>query len=343
MSECPVSGPATARESALRAFLITIDVEGDNLWSHPRSVTTRNAEYLERFQRLCEEYDFRPTWLTNYEMIRSPTFRAFARDVIARDAGEIGMHLHAWDSPPIVPLTTDDRATHPYLIEYPAPVMREKIRVLTAMLEDALGTKMVSHRAGRWGFDGRYAEMLVEEGYEVDCSVTPLISWQASTGDPRGSGGPDYTRFPKRPYWLDVRDISRAGDSPLLEVPVTIDAPLAGLSRFVPQVRPLLRTPWLRRTAWIRPARDNRRVIQHLIRRVVRERRPYAQFMLHSSELMPGGSPTFPSDQSIENLYEDLRAIFSAARPHFQGATLGAFRRSSAAASPPTERAQAHS
>jgi hypothetical protein len=317
------------------AFLITIDVEADNLWSYPRSVTTRNAEYLERFQLLCEEYGFRPTWLTNYEMIRSPTFRAFARDVLARDAGEIGMHLHAWDSPPIVPLTADDRATHPYLIEYPAPIMRQKIRVLTATLEDALGTKMVSHRAGRWGFDGRYAAMLIEEGYEVDCSVTPLVSWRTSTGDPRGSGGPDYTRFPQEPYWLDVRDISRAGNSPLLEVPVTIEAPLAALARFVPGMGRLLRT------AWLRPSGENRPLILRIIRRVVSQRRLHAQFMLHSSELMPGGSPSFPSDRSIENLYEDLRAIFSAASPHFRGATLGAFRRSIATESPPTQREEA--
>lgn len=334
VGERPASEPATGRTPALPAFLITIDTEGDNLWSRPKSVTTRNAEYLERFQLLCEEYGYRPTWLTNYEMIRSRTFRGFALDVLARDAGEIGMHLHAWDSPPIVPLTTDDAATHPYLAEYPAPLMREKIRVLTATLEDALGTKMVSHRAGRWGLDERYAEMLIEEGYEVDCSVTPGISWQASTGDPRGSGGPDYTRFPQKLYWLDVRDISRAGDSPLLEVPVTIEAPLAGVSRFVPQIRPLQRIAWLRRTAWLRPSGANRRVMLRIIRRVARER--YAQLMLHSSELMPGGSPSFPSNQSIENLYQDLRAIFGAASSHFRGTTLGAFRRSIAKESPPT-------
>ena len=49
-----------------RALLITIDTEGDRLWSRPTTVETRNAEYLPRFQSLCERYGFKPTYLTNY-------------------------------------------------------------------------------------------------------------------------------------------------------------------------------------------------------------------------------------------------------------------------------------
>jgi hypothetical protein len=72
-------------------------------------------------------------------MILSPVFRRFAADVLARGTAEIGMHLHAWNSPPLKSLTTDDARTNPYLIEYPPDVMREKIHSLTATLEDALG------------------------------------------------------------------------------------------------------------------------------------------------------------------------------------------------------------
>jgi hypothetical protein len=48
----------------------------------------------------------------------------------------------------------------------------------------------------------------------------------------------------------------------------------------------------------------------------------YVEFMLHSSELMPGGSPTFPGPETIEALYDDLNIVFDAASKHFQGATL---------------------
>src|SRR6266478_6519948 len=126
-------------------FIITIDTEGDDLWARPREITTRNAEHLPRFQSLCERFGFKPVYLTNYEMAMSDVFVEFARDVLARGAGEVGMHLHAWNSPPLHPLTRDDFRFPPYLIEYPEPVMREKIGTLTRLLECQFDQAMVSH------------------------------------------------------------------------------------------------------------------------------------------------------------------------------------------------------
>jgi hypothetical protein len=139
------------------AFLITIDTEGDNLWQKHDSITTENARYLPRFQQLCEKYGFKPVYLTNYEMAIDPFYIEFAKDVIARGTAEIGMHLHAWNSPPTDPLTDDDWRHKPYLIEYSDAAMREKVAYMTHLLEDTFQTKMVSHRAGRWAFDERYA------------------------------------------------------------------------------------------------------------------------------------------------------------------------------------------
>src|SRR5256885_9751134 len=99
-------------------FIITVDTEGDDLWSRPREISTHNARFLPRFQSLCERYGYRPVYLANYEMAMCETFVEFGRDVIARRAGEIGMHLHAWNSPPLLPLTDDDLRHQPYLIEY---------------------------------------------------------------------------------------------------------------------------------------------------------------------------------------------------------------------------------
>jgi hypothetical protein len=46
------------------------------------------------------------------------------------------------------------------------------------------------------------------------------------------------------------------------------------------------------------------------------------QFMLHSSELMPGGSPTFRSANSIERLYENLEILFAELSVWCRGMTL---------------------
>lgn len=315
-------------------FIITVDTEGDNLWAKPRAITTRNAACLPRFQRLCEKYRFKPVYLANYEMAMTAAFVEFGRDVAARGAGEIGMHLHAWNSPPLEALTGDDFLHQPYLIEYPDRVMRAKIRAMTQFLEDRFQRKMISHRAGRWALDGRYAAMLLEEGYLVDCSVTPGVDWRANPGDPAGRGGSDYSSFPHRPYLLAPADISRPSAAGLLEVPMTV----------LPS-RLFRRWPWayrlphpLRRIVrrisperrWLCPVplleKHSLDVMLELARRARDERPPHLEFMLHSSELMPGGSPMFQGAAQIDRLYESLEILFEELARGCRGMTLAEFR-----------------
>jgi hypothetical protein len=313
------------------AFLITIDTEGDNAWARPKEITTRNSRYLPRFQQLCERYGFKPTYLTNYEMAQCPDFRAFARDALRRGTAEIGMHLHAWNSPPLEPLTADDFEHHPYLIEYPPPVIREKAAFMTHLLEDTFEVKMTSHRAGRWSFNGVYARVLAEQGYRADCSVTPLVSWADHPGDPRGAGGTDYSRYPATPYRVDLDDISRPGQSELLEVPMTVlSFQSARVARILETLPPgSLAARALRRcypaAVWLRPLGSNLFDLFRVLRKALRERLPYVEFMLHSSEFMPGGSPTFATGESIERLYADLEKLFARAARNFSGATLSEF------------------
>jgi len=321
------------------SFLITIDTEGDDLWSAPKEITTRNAGFLPRFQALCEKYSLKPTYLTNYEMAIAPAYQEFARDVRRRNTAEIGMHLHAWNSPPLTPLTADDFRYQPYLIEYPSEVIRQKIDFLTKLLEDTFGAKIVSHRAGRWSFNATYARLLVEQGYTVDCSVTPHVSWQHAIGDPAQRGGTDFSRFPETPYRLDLEDISRPGDSPLLELPMTIVPSAARAARAVGRLLPertFAQRAWNRvfpPVLWLRPNGRNERQMLEVVDRVRRERRPYAEFMLHSSEFMPAGSPTFRTTESIDALYDQLEQLFAAVAPHFQGATLHEFHEASSRSS----------
>jgi hypothetical protein len=312
-------------------FLVTIDTEGDNIWSRPRRLETRNAEVLPRFQALCERYALRPTYLTNWEMAESPVFREFGRDVLARQTGEIGMHLHAWNSPPEWPLTEDDLAHLPYLIEYPEPVMREKVRILTDTLENVFGVDMVSHRAGRWAFDERYARALVAEGYRIDCSVTPHVSWRAHRGAPNGHGGTDYRLFPQTAYHIDPYDITRPGKpGALVEVPMTIlrhgPGPAERMAYAGNCLLALLgRSPRRRgRPRWLRPNGRNRAEMLEILEVARNQGRDYVEFMLHSSEFL-AGSPNFATTASIESLFDDLDVLFAAASTHFAGATLAEY------------------
>lgn len=308
------------------AFLITIDTEGDNLWQKHSSITTENARYLPRFQALCEKYGFKPVYLTNYEMAIDPAYVEFAKDVIARGTGEVGMHLHAWNSPPEIPLTDDDWRFKPYLIEYSDAVMKDKVVYMTHLLEETFQTKMRSHRAGRWAFDERYAQMLIELGYEVDCSVTPKVNWQTAKGAPQGSGGTDYRRFPSQAYFIDESDISRAGDSSLLEVPMSIQFKHGALLNAVKQaydkLRGKVRSPSVH---WLRPSGGNVATMQDVVTRTLADGSDYVEYMLHSSEYMPGGSPTFKTPDDIERLYDSLEHFFAWLQPQVQGMTLAEY------------------
>lgn len=308
------------------AFLITIDTEGDNLWRNHRHITTENARFLPRFQQLCEKYAFKPTWLTNYEMATDPVYIAFARDVLARQQGEIGMHLHAWHSPPTLPLTDDDWRYQPYLIEFPEPILRDKVTYMTHLLEETFQTKMVSHRAGRWAFDARYARILTELGYRVDCSVTPGVDWRTAPGAPQGTGGTDYRHFPREAYFLDEKEISRPGSSGLLEVPMTIHPKhpplLNALKQGYDRLRGKRRNPSMN---WLRPGRNNLALMKRAVEQSLQQGADYVEFMLHSSEFMPDGSPTFKNEADIEQLYQNLDALFAWLQPQTQGMTLAEY------------------
>ncbi|NIG98572.1 MAG: deacetylase [Serratia symbiotica] len=305
------------------AFLITIDTEGDNLWQNHDRISTENTRFLPRFQALCEKYVFKPVYLTNYEMALDPAYVEFAHDVIARGAGEIGMHLHAWNSPPLALLTDDDWRHKPYLIEYPADQVRAKVDHMTKLLEDTFQTKMLSHRAGRWAFNEYYASLLLEYGYQVDCSVTPRVNWQLSPGNPQGDGGTDYRHFPSQAYFIDPHNIAKPGTSTLLEVPMSIQYKHAALINIFKQGYDRLwgkqRSPSVH---WLRPSGNNLDKIKKVVEVSLAQGHDYLEFMLHSSEFMPGGSPTFKTEQDIEGLYRDLEQLFDWLRQRTVSMTL---------------------
>ncbi len=288
--------------------LIIIDTEGDNVWARPREATTRNAAYLPRFQSLCEHHGFIPTYLTNHEMAREPIFVDMARDALTRGTAEVGMHLHVWDTPPIKPQGPEDWHDQPYATDLPAELVDQKAEFMTRLLEDIFQAKITSHRAGRWGFSAPYARSLIRLGYEVDCSVTPGVSWAAYPGLRGGRGGVDYRFFPKSAYVIDPEDISRPGASPLLEVPMTVVELQRPIHRRLIDVARGRSGPNMVR---FQPKPGNLRDLLTIVEQKRQAGADYLQFTLHSSEFMPGGSPLFKTKESIESLYRDLNVLFA--------------------------------
>ena len=197
---------------------------------------------------------------------------------------------------------------------------------MTKLLEDSFQTKMLSHRAGRWAFNEYYAALLLEYGYQVDCSVTPRVNWQYSPGNPQGNGGTDYRHFPSHAYFIDPDNIARAGSSSLLEVPMSIQYKHSALMNTLKQGYDRLRGKQRSPSAnWLRPSGGNLEKMKSVVERCLAQGNDYVEFMLHSSEFMPGGSPTFKTQQDIDVLYRDLEQLFAWLQQRTVGMTLAEY------------------
>lgn len=304
-----------------RYFLISVDTEGDDQWSWVpgKPVTTENALFLPRFQALCEKYGFIPTYLTDYLMAKDKRFVDFAKPKADSGLCEIGMHLHAWSSSPSYEFKGEinkGEGNCPYLIEYPVEVMDEKIAAVTKLLSDTFRSEILTHRAGRWAMDERYFSLLYKYGYKFDCSVTPGVNWKNSAGLTLGSGGSDYTGAKTREHII--------GD--ILEIPMTVRR----LHKMAPKRTGTPREALGRihgymakkHEIWLRPNGKNLDDMLYLVDSCKKAGDPYIMFMIHSSELMPGGCWRFENEEKIEKLYSDMDKLFCHIKAEFKGISI---------------------
>jgi hypothetical protein len=283
-------------------FFITIDAEADNQWDFNHKNSTENSKFLPRFQELSEKYGFKPTWLTSFEMANDDFYCHYMKEKQKSKLCEIGMHLHAWNTPPEFPLKKILRERD-YLIEYPLDVMDAKVATITDFIELKFGKRPVSHRSGRWTTNQDYFKILKKYGYEIDCSVTPHVDWSQNFGV-TGMPGSDYTKYPEQPYYIYDN---------ILEIPMSIRC----INVFAPDtpcsiwnVYQELKTLLKGRIQWLRP--DSSFRIKPMLKLIENEskKNQYLMFMIHSSELMPGGSPYFKDEASIEKLYLIIEYLF---------------------------------
>ena len=320
-------------------LVITVDTEADNQWDPAAALTVENLSAVPRLQSLCDEHGFPPTYLCTYEVLTSPVFERAIGTVADAGRAEVGAHLHPWSTPPFDGVLDGDGAARPYPCELPRALLADKLQTLTTVVGARSGRAPTSYRAGRWGFSETQIPILTALRYEVDCSVTPGVSWRHDTG--LRVGGPDFTGAGIEPYELAAHDVCRPGDSGLLEVPVTIlhtSRPMrafAGLRGSYARHRRSL--PWrianrLFQVApqWLRPfphmTAERLIAICELARRL---RAPVLEMTFHSSELLPGASPYNPTPATVDELFDRLsRVLAYLASTGVRGATLTEYARS---------------
>lgn len=274
-------------------LLVTVDTEEDNWWPTRVDLTARNVEELPRLHEVLDAHDVRPTYLVTYRVARDPSAARTLAELHRKAGAEVGAHLHPWNTPP-QDRTVADSVSLEKLSE---STQRAMIRTLTAAIEEAIGIRPRSFRAGRWSLSPTLVKILAEQRYQVDSSVLTYTYWDDVPGSPA------YFHATPHPYRLGTSgDLERpAADGCLVEVPAT-----AGFNRrpwdLFSRVDRLMRSDWLRRlhlhgilhrTGLLRritltPEQFPACRMLELARVAIAQELPVLNLHLHSNSLLPG-------------------------------------------------------
>jgi hypothetical protein len=287
-------------------LIISLDVEEEGLFSgrYPREAGVTNVAELSRLEFIPRDFGLPLTLLVSYRVAQDPA----ACKILARwrdqYQAEIGVHLHPWSTPPFVPLPQPEPVPAE---DIPLPVLQDKFAHLIKQVQDSLRLTPESFRMGRFDFGPRVQGLLPEFGLRVDSSIVPL-TWKGRT---------DYFLAPADPFLLAP---DTAAAPALLEVPLTLVPLLANLPRALARLahslpgasgRQLLSRFKYVGAAGIQPAwfpLASMRLAAGLHRR--RGGRVLTMFF-HSSELQPGASRLFPTEQAVGRFVAKIRAFLT--------------------------------
>jgi hypothetical protein len=307
------------RESTTVTVFITVDTEEDAWGDYAsRSPGVTNIAQLPTLQALCDRYGAIPTYLINRPVAIDDAARDMLRDFVSGGHCEIGTHIHPWNTPPVLEPTD---ARHSMLCNLPDQLIHDKLAGLHALIADRIGVTPRSFRAGRWGFSGAVARTLVQLGYRVDTSVSPLVDWTPDSG-------PDYREAPSHAYRLRPADPMRpvpAGD--LVEIPATV-----GFLRGNPARRMRLREWALRPVPrrlrmvgvferlglaalrWLSPEGATGAEMIRLARTLVAGGARFLNLSFHSPTLVPGLTPFVRTEGERRQFHERIEQFLAFAR-----------------------------
>lgn len=289
-------------------FMVGVDTEADDQWTLQgrKRLSVENARALPRLQALCDAHGVRPSYLVTHEMATREPSRSILRDLFATGRCEIGAHLHPWSSPPY----REEDLVGRYPSQLDDSQLQTQLAELTAAIEDSIGVRPVSYRAGRHGFDGRSLGILEKLGYRVDTSVDPLFNETRK-------GGPSFAGAPVVPYWPDPADVRARGTSSVLEIPVSSATRPALPKALEKGFTSLPAIPWRGylkrlglRAVWLRPSYSTLEDAKTLASALVAGGVPTLNMLFHSSELVPQGSPYNRTEADVDRFFERLERVF---------------------------------
>jgi len=287
-------------------LIVTIDTEEDMPKWKPEPVTTvKNIQKLPQVNEIFQQYSVRPTYLVDRPVLSDEASCKIIQELKRRNNCEIGMHLHSWNTPPIMPEEEDGKAT--VLNLYSKEIQKQKIINLHNYFIRQLGIAPTSYRAGRYGITNESLEILAELGYQADSSIAPLRDYS-------DYGAPNFKNNNYKPFWIKT-----STGKNLLEVPITIALVTNFSESFkkiyfsIPgwtKIKGAMYRLNLARLIWLRPTNYNYREMRQVAEFIIKkEGCPIFNIMFHSSELYPGASPYNQNENHVAAFTDRLFKI----------------------------------
>lgn len=305
------------------AVVVSLDVEEEGLFSgsYPRTGGgLTNLARLSRLEFLPREFGLPLTFLCDYPVLTDGPGRDILAGMLGRVGGELGAHLHPWNTPPFPDMPWPEPVSTAVM---PLDVFRAKLETLQKAVVDFTGKPAASFRMGRWNLFSRAMAVLPEAGFRVDSSVAPLR---------HVPGGPDHFLAPADPYWVlpQGEDGPRLLEAPTTQVPLVPGTPglaYALARRVPPRTGDAVLSLFMKSlTLGVNPVWMPEPSMRLAVRAHVRRGGRAVTLFWHSSELLPGASPHFPDEASVAAFLAKVRRFAGWLRRTFavQGTTLGA-------------------
>jgi hypothetical protein len=301
--------------------LVVVDTEEEFDWNRDFSrdaVSVKALSRLDSLQRVFDEFEIRPVYVVDYPVVSQPGGGQALGPILEDGRAELGAHLHAWVNPPH---EEPVNRRNSYQKNLDPRLELEKLRVLKASIDETFDTKVVVHKAGRYGIGVNTPVSLAELGFEIDISYVPGYDYSAD-------GGPDFR---------DVNsELFRFGPAnSLLGIPNTA-AFIGRLSNLGPALYSS-RHQSVRAVSLLSRALSRGKLLErimlspegHALDKLIRLTQVLRSngtsvftFSLHSPTAMPGGTPYASSENDVLKFLEKCRRYFDYFLNNLGGQTL---------------------
>jgi hypothetical protein len=289
-------------------LVVTIDVEEEGLFSgryDPHDTPVSNVAELAGLDPIFREWEIRPTLLATYPVMSNERCADLLVKLRDKWHGEIGAHLHHWNTPPMRKLPYSEPVPSAFI---PPDLMSEKLETLLAAIR-AKGIATTSFRMGRFNIGPRMFSVLEKAGITVDSSVAPMRKYY---------GGPDHLSALTDPYFPDPDQLLDQGNSPILEVPMTIVPVFKKLGSFLDgAAKTVFPERWISWFAMnlgslpVQPMWTGLRRLKAGVKLHAARGGQVLTIFFHSSELMPGGCPQHQTTEDVDRFKGRLMTFFA--------------------------------